>query len=264
LSLVTPSTPPGEDELQQPAVVLPEVPAREPAWGVLEVLALVPISFVVTILLTLLILIPIFVWMALHGSLNPGDKPSITVFARAALPAQALAYLLLMSGIKYLLARRGRPDLLKALHWNWPSMRVAVGLSCLAVTVAIIANAVSSHMEVPPNAPILEMLKDKVVAAMFVVFGVTVAPFAEELYFRGLLYPALQSRVGTAASVLITSLFFAVIHASQVANSLGPVGILLIVGLLLTIIRARTGSLAASFLFHVAYNSTLFIAGAFS
>jgi len=227
------------------------------------VLALVPVSFLLTVLLTLLILVPIFVWMTLEGTLNPGDKPPITLFARAAIPGQALAYLLLIVAIKFVLARRGRPELLKAVHWNWPSIRVVLGLSCLAVTVAIIANAVSSHMKVPPNAPILEMLKDKVVAEMFVVFGITVAPFAEEFYFRGLLYPALQRTVGTVASVLITSLFFALIHASQVANSLGPIGILLIVGLLLTIIRARTDSLAASFVFHVAYNATLFFAGAF-
>jgi len=263
--LVTPSSPqPEEDELQKAAFVLPHVPPREPAWGVLEVLALVPVSFVLTILLTLFILIPIFVLMALHGTLSPGAKPPLAVFARAALPGQALAYLLLIAAIKLVLARRGRHDFLKAIHWNWPRPKFAVGLSCVAVLVALVANAISSHIEVPPNAPIFEMLKDKVVAEMFVVFGISVAPFAEEFYFRGLLFPALQRRVGTTASVLITSLFFALIHASQVANSLGPVGILLIVGLLLTIIRARTGSLAASFVFHVAYNSTLFIAGAFS
>jgi membrane protease YdiL (CAAX protease family) len=263
--LVTPSSSqPDEEELQKAALVLSQAPPREPAWGVLEVLALVPVSFGLTILLTIFILIPVFVWMAMHGAVNPGDKPPLTVIARAALPGQALAYLLLVATIKLVLTRRGRPEFLKAVHWNWPPLQLAVGLSAVAVVVALIANAASSHMEVPPNAPILEMLKDKVVAEMFVVFGISVAPFAEEFYFRGLLFPALQRSVGTTASVLITSLFFALIHASQVANSLGPVGILLIVGLLLTIIRARTGSLAASFVFHVAYNSTLFIAGAFS
>jgi membrane protease YdiL (CAAX protease family) len=263
--LVTPSTPPpSEEDLQSAAVVPPQAPARDPAWGILEVLALVPASVMLTLLLSVIFLVPVMVWMLAHGTLTPGEKPPLTIFARAALPAQGLAYLLLIGTVKLVLAKRGSRDLLKALHWNWPSPRSAAGLSILGIAVALIASAVSAHMQVPPNAPILEMLKDKVVAAMFVVFGIAIAPFTEEFYFRGLLYPALQRNIGTTASVLITSVFFALIHASQLANSLGPVSILLIIGLLLTIIRARTDSVAASVVFHVAYNSTLFMVGAFT
>jgi membrane protease YdiL (CAAX protease family) len=122
-----------------------------------------------------------------------------------------------------------------------------------------VANAVSRHVDIPPDAPILEMMKDRVVVEMFLAFGILVAPFAEEFYFRGLLYPALQRSIGTVAAVLITSILFALMHASQLANSLGAVVVLLVVGILLTTIRARTGSLAAPFIVHFAYNSALFL-----
>ena len=228
-----------------------------------EVLALVPAFMILTLLLSAVFIVPIMVWMLAHGTLNPGEQPPLTIFVRAALPAQGVAYVLLIGGVKWLLTKRGSRDLLTAVHWNWPSALPAVGLSVVGVGVALIATAASAHMRVPPDAPIFEMLKDKVVAEMFVVFGIAIAPFTEEFYFRGLFYPVVQRKIGTAAAVLITSVFFALIHAAQLANSLGPVLMLLIVGLLLTTIRARTDSLAASVIFHIAYNTTLFMVGAF-
>ena len=228
-----------------------------------EVLALVPAFMILTLLLSVVFMVPIMVWMLAHGTLSPGEKPSLTIFIRAGLPAQGVAYLLLIGAVKLVLAKRGSRDLLTAVHWKWPSPLSTVGLSVVGIGVAMIASVVSTHMRVPPDAPIFEMLKDKVVAEMIVVFGIAIAPFTEEFYFRGLFFPVLQRNIGTTAAVLITSVFFALIHASQLANSLGPVFMLLIIGLLLTTIRARTGSLAASVIFHIAYNSTLFIIGAF-
>ena len=264
MSLVTPSIPqPSQEDAQPAAVLLPEAPTRDPGLGILEVLGLVPAFFALSILLSLIFLVPLMVWMVAQGTLSPGEQPPLTIFVRAALPAQALAYLLLIVAVRVVLAKRGKHDLLAAVHWNWPSRLSVVGLFVLGIGVALIASAVSVHMRVPPNAPIFEMLKDKVVAEMFVVFGIAIAPFTEEFYFRGLLYPVLRRHTGTTAAVLITSVFFALIHASQLANSLGPVFLLLMVGLLLTIIRARTDSLAASVILHVAYNTTLFVVGAF-
>jgi CAAX protease family protein len=237
---------------------------REPPWGILEVLALVPASLLLTVILSVLFMVPVIVWMLVSGRLAPGEQPSMIVLARAALPAQALAYLLLIGAIKMVMARRGHRDLLKTVHWNWPSLRWAIGLVLFGIAVALAANKASSHVHIPPDAPIFEMLKDKIVAEIFVVFGIAIAPFAEELYFRGLLYPALQRSTGKVAAVLLTSIFFALIHAGQLANSAGPVLILLMVGLVLTTIRARTNSLAASVVFHIAYNTTLFMVGAFT
>jgi membrane protease YdiL (CAAX protease family) len=250
--------------MQSAAYAVPVPPPRDPAWGILEVLALIPISFGLIVFLSVLFMIPVIIWMIANGTLSPGEQPPIAILARAALPAQALAYLLLIAAIKMVLAKRGHPDLLKAVQWNWPSLRFTTGLALLSIAIALLANKASAHMHVPPDAPIFEMLKDKITAEMFVVFGIAVAPLAEELYFRGLLYPSLQRRTGTLAAVLLTSVFFALIHAGQVANSAGPVSILLVVGLLLTTIRARTNSLAASVIVHVTYNATLFMVGAFT
>jgi hypothetical protein len=259
-SLSTPSIPNGgEFDQEKPPLVIPERPAREPAWGLIDVLVLGAGIFVVINLLAAIFLVPMLIAM----NLPHGQSPPLTVVAKAAIPAELLAYVFLIICVKVVLSERGHPHLLKAVGWNWPSAPRALALVMLGVLSAFVANAVSTHIDIPADAPILEMMKDRVVVEMFLVFGIVVAPFAEEFYFRGLLYPALQRRIGTVASVLITAVLFALMHASQLANSLGPVFILFSVGVLLTVVRARTGSLAASFLVHIAYNSTLFLGSVF-
>jgi ABC-type tungstate transport system substrate-binding protein len=68
----------------------------------------------------------------------------------------------------------------------------------------------------------------------------------------------LAALVGVPVGAVLTSLAFAFIHQSQLAHAWAPLLLLFLVGLALTIIRARTGSVAASFLAHVGYNGTLF------
>ena len=93
---------------------------------------------------------------------------------------------------------------------------------------------------------------------MMAIFGVTVAPFVEELFFRGFLYPVLARRLGVIPGVILTALPFALLHASQLGNAWGPLVVLLVVGVVLTAVRAVTKSVAASMLVHVGYNLTLF------
>ena len=90
-------------------------------------------------------------------------------------------------------------------------------------------------------------------------FGITFAPLVEELFFRGFLYPVAARRIGVAASVVITALLFALIHAAQLAQAWAPLLLLWFVGVVLTAVRAWTKSVGASFCIHVGYNATLFL-----
>jgi hypothetical protein len=63
-------------------------------------------------------------------------------------------------------------------------------------------------------------------------------------------------------AIVTTSIAFGLIHAAQLAFAWGLVLIIFVVGLVLTIVRAKTGSVASSFVVHVAYNSTLVLMGA--
>jgi membrane protease YdiL (CAAX protease family) len=71
------------------------------------------------------------------------------------------------------------------------------------------------------------------------------------------LFSAASRRVAVVVSVLVTAFFFSLIHAPQLSHAWGAVALIFFVGLVLTTIRARTSSLAACVLTHMAYNATL-------
>jgi membrane protease YdiL (CAAX protease family) len=93
---------------------------------------------------------------------------------------------------------------------------------------------------------------------MVALFGVFVAPIAEEIAFRGFLYPALRPWTGRILGAILTSIPFAFLHAQQVAHAWGPLTMVFLVSLVLVAVRERTGSVAASALVHACYNLSIF------
>ena len=68
--------------------------------------------------------------------------------------------------------------------------------------------------------------------------------------------------LGAAAlifSAVLTSLFFALLHFQQVAHLWAAMLVLFTISLVLTFVRVKTGSVAASVLVHGAYNGFVFL-----
>jgi len=112
----------------------------------------------------------------------------------------------------------------------------------------------------PKHAPIDDFFRTARDAYVLSLFGIFFAPLFEELFFRGLLYPALARRIGMIPSILVTALAFASIHGSQLKYSWGPVLVIFLVGVTLTTVRAVKKSVGATVLMHMAYNGTIFVA----
>jgi CAAX protease family protein len=136
----------------------------------------------------------------------------------------------------------------------------------------------------PKDAPIDKIFRTPGAAWLLFGFGVTFAPFFEEMIFRGFLLPALctacdwanektthapqlpldqngQPQWSFGAMVVgsvATSLPFAAMHAAQTGYSLGPFILLVCVSLVLCWARLSTRSLAASVMVHASYNFLLF------
>jgi membrane protease YdiL (CAAX protease family) len=89
--------------------------------------------------------------------------------------------------------------------------------------------------------------------------AVMVAPLVEETVFRGYLYPLFAKSFGIAPGVVLTGILFGVMHGSQLGWSWGIVGLLILVGMIFTFARAYTGTVLASFLLHLGYNSAIAI-----
>jgi membrane protease YdiL (CAAX protease family) len=176
--------------------------------------------------------------------------------ARLMIPPQVLGYLGVLGCMILLLRSRGL-HFWKSIFWNWPFSRW-IGFLILGVFLAVVIQTASGLLPIPKQLPIDQFFADPLSAYMLALFGVTLAPLLEELYFRGFLYPVLARRLGMPLSVVITSLSFALIHESQLAHAWGPLLLLFFVGVALTMARVYTKSVATSFLIHVGYNATLF------
>jgi hypothetical protein len=109
----------------------------------------------------------------------------------------------------------------------------------------------------PKDLPIDSFFKTPGIAWALAIFSVTMAPLLEELFFRGFLYPVLARRLGVMAGILLTAAGFALLHGSQLKFSWGPLLVIFVVGLTLTMVRARQNSVAAGLLMHAAYNGTI-------
>jgi membrane protease YdiL (CAAX protease family) len=150
-----------------------------------------------------------------------------------------------------------------------PWMFFASG-SGLAIFVAV----ASSRVKNAEQAPIEELFKDRHAALLLLAMAVLVAPLVEETVFRGYLYPLFAGkfsnlaakfgmdsphavRFGTVSGILLTGILFGMMHGAQLGWNWGLVSMLTLVGVIFTFARATTGTVLASFLMHLGYNSLI-------
>lgn len=146
-----------------------------------------------------------------------------------------------------------------AIAWRTPSN--ALPFALLGIVLAISINFASTLLSrfIPKTLPIDQYFRTSQSAWLMAAFAILVAPVFEELFFRGLLYPALRRHMPTGGALVITAFAFALIHQGQLARAWAPLLMLFIVGLVLTGVRARAKSVAASYIVHATYNATIFV-----
>ena len=175
------------------------------------------------------------------------------------------------------------------LQWNFAAARtqyprlIALGLF-LGLTMALVTQFISS----PKTLPVDQFFANASTAWIITLFGAILAPSFEEIAFRGFLVPAfaiaydwvalprtpearLRWQTSTALTpasyifaAVVSSLFFALIHAQQVAHLISALVALVTISLVLTFVRVKTQSVAASAVVHSAYNSFIFISVIFA
>jgi membrane protease YdiL (CAAX protease family) len=123
----------------------------------------------------------------------------------------------------------------------------------LSLLVAI----VSSQMKTPDNLPMEELFKVRQTALLFMAMAVLVAPLVEETLFRGYLYPLFARSFGIVPGIVLTGVLFGMMHGAQLGWTWSLVTTLIFVGIVFTTVRARTGSVFASYLMHLGYNSMI-------
>jgi hypothetical protein len=126
--------------------------------------------------------------------------------------------------------------------------------------LAIFVFIASSQVHTSDKMPIQEILKNRSSAMLLMAMAVLIAPLVEETVFRGYLYPLFAKSFGILPGILLTGVLFGLMHGAQLAWTWGIVGLLILVGIIFTFARAHTGTVLASFLLHLGYNSTIALA----
>ena len=137
-------------------------------------------------------------------------------------------------------------DLLAALGW------VAGGfLFMLFVTYMYGIFVEAFHLGLKTNGQLLldQARNHPLPVLASLLAAVLIAPFCEEIFFRGYLFAGLLRGMSGWAAVLVSALIFAIVH------DIGSAIPIFILGLVLAIVRWRTGSIWPTIALHITFNT---------
>lgn len=153
-------------------------------------------------------------------------------------------------GILWIIFRKDNRKPVNQAHHLLPVILMGVfassGLSKL-VTLLRIDNIIGSYESVNQN------FMDNPMIFQILTLCV-VAPFVEELVFRGIMYQRMKDYMDKVTAVLLSSLIFGVYHGNLVQGLYAG-----ILGVLFCFVYEKCGSFAAPVLFHMAANTTALI-----
>jgi membrane protease YdiL (CAAX protease family) len=183
------------------------------------------------------------------------------------LSATLAIYLAFGAGIAVALRRLRAP--LAFLRLRWPTLR-DVSLTVLLLVPwylgIIIVSAASALVfnggrVVPSNSRLIFVQRPGGIGLLLLALLVTAvaAPICEEVFFRGMLFRLLRTRVPLWAAVLLSAMAFGLAHASPaVSPALLPT--FMYMGIVLAVVYVRTGWLTNNILLHALSNAIATVA----
>jgi len=134
--------------------------------------------------------------------------------------------------------------------WLWPAL---LGSGCAALASWLMVSRPAQ-----PATPFSEMISSATSSWMLLAFmavGVLFAPFFEEIIFRGFFFYVIERLKGRWFAIISIAAVFALMHFSQYWGDWAAIGVVTLLGFLLTIQRGRTGSAVPSIVTHYAFNA---------
>lgn len=239
--------PPPFDALEPPPA--PPAPARDPFWGyhdLLIFLGTAPVALIFGVFLVK----AVFTVFRLHPSTQVVEM----------LPEQLLGYLLMFGALAVLFHVWYDRPFWSSLGWRpfrIPFAIVMVAGMGTGIVVALGAGLI--HVPDQPT-PLTDLMEGRTAMILMAIFGVTIAPIAEELAFRGFLQPLLTRSLGAAWGIVLTAIPFGLLHFQEYGDSWQHVLLICFAGAAFGVMRYLTGSTKAAALMHASYNLLFFIA----
>ena len=144
-------------------------------------------------------------------------------------------------GVRFL-KRRSADSFWETIRWNRSDLQCAAFVGIGLSFSLLFRYAMTRHLAIK----VASLSNDRLFILVF-VGAVVLQPIIEEVYFRGILFAALENRFTSLISLIIVTLTFASLHP-------GHQWIVLPISVLLGITRITTRSTANCFALHAAYN----------
>jgi len=244
-----PEAPPAPEDVEQVLPPFNSPPPRDPFWSYSDLAVFLGILIASALAGLGLVALTLAVF-----PVHPQAKVA------EALIAQSLIYLFAFGALALLFRIQYDRPFWRSLGWTSFRLPALVVAGCGVVTAVVVA-FIGALIRTPttPNR-ITEMLDDPKSLVLVAIFGLTLAPLAEELGFRGFLQPLLVRSLGPAPGVLAASVGFGLLHFPEYGNSWRHALLISLAGAAFGWMRYRTGSTKASTLMHASYNALEFIA----
>ena len=252
----TPASPP---EPPRPGRDYPEDIRTPWGWGQLTLFLVVAFAclFVVTTAMSLILM------FGYHMSIAE-VRTYATTSARFNSIGMAIAYILIIGYLYLTIHSKRNPAFWRTIGWRHLSIsripRAALYplLGVCGMALAVLVQLGALAFPTKHNLPMEALFHSRTGILWLMGVGILLAPAVEETIFRGYLYPVLARSFGIEWGVVVTGTLFGLMHAHQLWGGWGQIGLLIVVGIVFTYVRARTGSVLASWLLHVGYNTFLF------
>lgn len=228
-------------------VMPPPLPFGKVSTGLYHALDLLSVALVFTAISTLVIS-SLDADASPERELTPADLV-LNIGFQISMAAMVLIYM----------TRRTRAADWLGLRWSaWPSAFLIAPASVLAMWLIFGVLQACGYMQwmeslggetVQESVKLLQTTNDPMLLGLMSFAAVVVAPFCEELLFRGFLYPVAKKFSGPWLAAFSSAMFFAAAHGNL--SALLP---LFLFGLLLVWIYEKTGSLWAPIAVHFCFN----------
>jgi membrane protease YdiL (CAAX protease family) len=203
-----------------------------------------------------LVLVGVLATLSYAANLSETDQPDDLLYRWSSAVAGAIQYGVILVVVLFLVRGIDRAvlGLQRPPSWGRALALVAAGY----VTIIVVGFFLNVFLKAGDEQGLVPDEWDPDRAAPFLanfLVVVAVAPFVEELAYRGLGFAAVRSAWGSTAAILITSVAFGLAHGLVVA-----LPILAIFGLVLAVVRQRARSVYPAMVLHAVFNGIALIA----
>ncbi len=230
-------------------------------WGWLDILVFVLVS-VAAYFISAIILVIGFVAGGMNVQQLQHSPPTLALFFILNTVMASVAQLSFL----YLRNRvvSGEPFWRSLGWWSFDSLaldprRVVAYCVFVGLGFSFLVNSLSNYIGHKRDLPIEIYFQDRRSILLLMVLAITIAPLVEETIFRGYIYPVVARSLGVPTGVILTGILFGLLHAPQLSGAWAQIGLLVVVGIVFTYIRAASRTVLASYLTHLSYNGYIFI-----